>query len=41
MNFAKYGFKFSAVESMNLRSASTMKANHFSRSGLFFINNEI
>jgi SAM-dependent methyltransferase len=37
-SFAKYGFKFSASESMNLRSASTMKANHFSRSGLFFIN---
>jgi hypothetical protein len=39
--FAKYGFKFSASESMNLRSASTMKANHFSRSGLFFINTAI
>lgn len=36
--FAEYGFRFSAGESMNLRNASTMRANHFSRSGLFFVN---
>jgi hypothetical protein len=39
--FAQFGFKFSASESMNLRSASTMKAEHFRRSGLFFKNQNI
>jgi SAM-dependent methyltransferase len=34
--FANYGFKFSAVESLSLREASTMPAAHFKRSGLFF-----
>lgn len=36
--FKEYGFKFSAMESMKLRDLSTMRADHFRRSGLFFIN---
>lgn len=36
--FDKFGFKFSALETLNLRNKSTMKAIHFKRSGLFFEN---
>ena len=38
--FSNYNFKFSALETMTLRDKSTMKANHFFRSGLFFVNQD-
>lgn len=37
-SFAKFGFKFSGVESLKIRDISSMKADHLRRSGCFFIN---
>lgn len=37
--FAKFGFIFSANESLYIRSISTMKSGHLGRSGLFFKKN--
>jgi hypothetical protein len=34
--FARYGFNFSASESIHIRSLSSMKSGHLQRSGLFF-----
>lgn len=34
--FSEFGFKFSATESLKLRSLSSMKSGHLQRSGLFF-----
>lgn len=40
-SFKKYGFKYSAIETLQLRNISTMQSPYFKQSGLFFVNTKI